>query len=240
MTITFDHDTKVIVYALEKIISYASENQDILLAQSVWWISSITGLQQRLVVHIDNLRNQSEVSLVKVNALSEGLVALVHKRNQLFPVATSQQAREISMVPRDNQEESRISYESRYIHPDRVSQVQDTSNDVTEMQCIYLDRVSRIQDTNIDVSDLDLNSSEPDRKLRVVESAKQFIRKSRKERKLFKKPAILLSRMRSEKVLEYQLWTEQRNRLGAIPKDTIVDYLENRKYDHTAVRTLRT
>jgi hypothetical protein len=60
MTITFESDKDVIVFALEKIISYARENRYIFLAQSVWWISSIIGLQQGLVVHIDNLKLRSE------------------------------------------------------------------------------------------------------------------------------------------------------------------------------------
>jgi len=54
MTIIFESDNDVIVYTLEKIISYARENQYIFLAQSVWWISSVIGLQQGLIVHIDN------------------------------------------------------------------------------------------------------------------------------------------------------------------------------------------
>jgi len=54
MTITFENDNNVIVYALGKIISYARNNQFIFLAQSVWWISSIIGLQQGLIIRIDN------------------------------------------------------------------------------------------------------------------------------------------------------------------------------------------
>jgi hypothetical protein len=61
MTITFESDKDVIVYALEKIISYTRENQYIFLAQSVWWISSIIGLQEGLVIHIDNLKNRTTV-----------------------------------------------------------------------------------------------------------------------------------------------------------------------------------
>jgi len=56
MTITFENDTNVIVYALEKNIAYTGKNQFIFLAQSVWWISSIIGVQQGLMTHIDNLR----------------------------------------------------------------------------------------------------------------------------------------------------------------------------------------
>jgi len=49
MPITFENDNDVICYALEKIISYARDNQYIFLAQSIWWISSVIGLQQGLV-----------------------------------------------------------------------------------------------------------------------------------------------------------------------------------------------
>jgi len=59
MTITFDNDNDVIVYALEKIILYAWRTQQIFAAQWVWWLASIIGLEQGLLVHINNLR-QSE------------------------------------------------------------------------------------------------------------------------------------------------------------------------------------
>jgi len=60
MPITFETDNDTIVYALERIISYARKNQYIFLAQSIWWIASINGLQQGLVIHIDNLPERSE------------------------------------------------------------------------------------------------------------------------------------------------------------------------------------
>jgi hypothetical protein len=63
MTITFENDNDVIVYALEKIISYARDNQYIFLAQSVWWISSIIGLQEGLVIHIDKLRIRKDIEV---------------------------------------------------------------------------------------------------------------------------------------------------------------------------------
>jgi hypothetical protein len=61
MTISFEIDNDVIVYALEKIISYARNNQYIFLAQSVWWISSILGLQEGLIIHIDNLKARANI-----------------------------------------------------------------------------------------------------------------------------------------------------------------------------------
>ena len=61
MAITFKNDNDIIVYALEKVISYARDNQYTFLAQRVWWIASIIGLQEGLVIHIDNLRARTLV-----------------------------------------------------------------------------------------------------------------------------------------------------------------------------------
>jgi len=61
MTIFFESDSDIIVYALEKIIRFARSNQNIFLAQSVWWISSVIGLQSGLVIYIDNLQARSEL-----------------------------------------------------------------------------------------------------------------------------------------------------------------------------------
>jgi len=60
MTITFENDNDIIVYALEKIISYARDNRYIFVAQSVWWIASVIGISEGLAMHIDNLRIQFE------------------------------------------------------------------------------------------------------------------------------------------------------------------------------------
>jgi hypothetical protein len=65
MTITFENDKDVIVYALEKVISFARDNQYIFLAQSIWWISSIIGLQEGFIIHIDNLKARGDVGLAK-------------------------------------------------------------------------------------------------------------------------------------------------------------------------------
>jgi len=55
MTISFDNDNHAIVYAFEKIISYARENQYFFVANCTWWIASIYGLDNQLQQHIDNL-----------------------------------------------------------------------------------------------------------------------------------------------------------------------------------------
>jgi len=61
ITVTYQNDHHLIVYALENIISFARDNDYIFLAQSVWWISSVIGLQQGLVIHINNLKERLEI-----------------------------------------------------------------------------------------------------------------------------------------------------------------------------------
>jgi len=70
MTISFENDSNILVYALEKIIAFAKSNQYIFLAQSVWWISSVIGLQAGPVNYIDNLRTRSALVSVPRDGLA--------------------------------------------------------------------------------------------------------------------------------------------------------------------------
>jgi hypothetical protein len=87
MTITFENDNDVIIYGLEKIISYARQNQQIFVAQCVWWLASIIGLEQGLVNYIDNIQSRIDVNIISEKVPSVG--------------------RTISPVPRDNQNDQR-------------------------------------------------------------------------------------------------------------------------------------
>jgi len=58
MTITFETDSDVIVYALEKVVSFARENQYLFVANCAWWIAGIIRLEQGSIIHIDNLRER--------------------------------------------------------------------------------------------------------------------------------------------------------------------------------------
>ena len=106
MTITFESENDVIVYALEKIICYARNNHYIFVAQSVWWIASVIGLSEGQATHIDNLRIRVEAS------------RLIAEEDQLslgkdLPVT----------IP----ECLNIGTQDSHIHPDRIPQV-DTDN----------------------------------------------------------------------------------------------------------------
>jgi hypothetical protein len=143
MTITFENDNDVIVYTLERIIAYARQTQQVFVAHSVWWLPLIIGLQQGLVIHIDNIQSRIE------------------KNGQIARTEAALEPREVSTTPRDIQEHPRGNIGTGTILQNRKPQVQ-SSND--------------------DISDLDL---EDNRQEGFVEGTKQFIQKSRKERKAF-------------------------------------------------------
>jgi len=54
MTITLKNDNGVIVYAFKRIRSYARKSGQIFVAQCVWWLAGLIGLEESLVKHIDN------------------------------------------------------------------------------------------------------------------------------------------------------------------------------------------
>jgi hypothetical protein len=60
MTITFENDSDVIVYALKKVITFARENQYLLLGNCAWWIAGVIGLDSGLTIYIDNLHSRRQ------------------------------------------------------------------------------------------------------------------------------------------------------------------------------------
>jgi len=62
MPITFENDNDVIVYALECVIAYTRQTQQIFVAQCVRWLASIVGLEKELVFHIDKLQGKQNTS----------------------------------------------------------------------------------------------------------------------------------------------------------------------------------
>jgi len=133
MTITFSINNDVIVYPLEKMISYARDNQDIFFAQSIWWISSIIGLQQRFIVHVDNLKVRSEIPSRSIEGLSVGGETTPQATNALSQNRNSQSIARVSATPQDIQEESRSKIGSPHIDPDRISQVHDPIYDISDL-----------------------------------------------------------------------------------------------------------
>ena len=90
MTITFENDNDVIVYALEKIISFAKENRYLFVANCAWWIAGVIGFYHDLTIYIDKLFKKA-----------------------------SEHSRNVSPIPRDIQEDPRSRSPKSHIHPDR-------------------------------------------------------------------------------------------------------------------------
>ena len=87
MTISFENDDDVIVYALEKVIAYARRTQQIFVAQCVWWLASIIGLEPDPVSYIDDIQSRVNVAII--------------------PEKVSRVGRTVSPIPRDIQEDQR-------------------------------------------------------------------------------------------------------------------------------------
>jgi len=62
MTITFEKDKNIILFDFEQATSWCNPHQYIFPAECVWWQASLLGLQQGLIIHIDNLSTQAKIS----------------------------------------------------------------------------------------------------------------------------------------------------------------------------------
>jgi hypothetical protein len=119
MPIVVESDKDVIVYAFGMIIAYARDNQDILLAQTVWWISSIIGLQQGLVMHIDNIKKRSDITIRESVQEDNASSNKIHHGTI------------VSRIAGDNQDGLSHDCDNDNIHPDRISQVGQTILDLS-------------------------------------------------------------------------------------------------------------
>src|SRR3979490_1298516 len=61
MPITFENEDDIIVFALERIISFARRTHQIFVAQCIWWLATVIGLEPKLITHIDNLHGRTVV-----------------------------------------------------------------------------------------------------------------------------------------------------------------------------------
>jgi len=93
MPVTFENDNDIIVYALECVIADARRTQQIFVAQCVWWLASIIGLERELVSHIDKLQGEGDTIKLQTGKNTTP--------QELLP-------REVSDTPRDLDENSRV------------------------------------------------------------------------------------------------------------------------------------
>jgi hypothetical protein len=67
-------DADIIVYALEKIISFARENQYLFVVNCTWWIAGITGLDSGLTIVMDNLETRKRVGQYRISTTPRDIV----------------------------------------------------------------------------------------------------------------------------------------------------------------------
>jgi hypothetical protein len=164
MTITFESDQDIIVYALEKIISFARDNSYIFLAQSVWWISSIIGLQQGLVIHIDNLKIRKDLTRSNQKGLSD----------------EQRKVQEIS-------EEGEII--GPRLHPSRLKRLQELDNDYSDSEGDSISTTETdIHNEVIDNCEISLEQSKQERKAigRLTRQASRVVKRKANKKKSIK------------------------------------------------------
>jgi len=69
MTITFENDSDVIVYTLEKVITFARETQHLFVANCVWWIAAVIGLDNGLRNYIDNFEGRRRICVRAISTI---------------------------------------------------------------------------------------------------------------------------------------------------------------------------
>jgi len=200
------------------VIAYARINQHIFLAHSVWWISSIIGLQAELVSYIDKLRINLPAPEARNVIPNKETTASGHPCNQPpeiskregNPEVNIRQEEIVSLTPRDIQGDPRPYNEVDRVHPVRIHQVRKGTL-----------RLSSEEEWD----------SESNQQPVVIKGAGEFLRKSKKERTAFNKQKAKdqLSQTRSGKIIAKPLSNPQRQYLQSIPRDTIVEYIADRK-----------
>jgi hypothetical protein len=106
MTVTFENDNDIIMYALETVISHARRTQQIFVANCVWWLGSIIGLEDALVDYIHKLHGRTTVRkehTTKEVSDHEVRITLKLQDSRIQP----DKRKSISPVPRDIQEDLR-------------------------------------------------------------------------------------------------------------------------------------
>jgi hypothetical protein len=177
------------------------------VAQCVWWLASVCGLEQGLVDHIDNLKEWASVVIEQGQRSTSWFNDTIPNRSLSHKVPLE---RLVSVTARDLQEDLRQGCKENYIHPDRRNQVDSTSPDICDLDLYVIDQGPCSE---------------------VIASTEDFLGKFRKHRKAFNKQRKVdqLSRTRSGKILPKPLTQGQRKYLQCIPKSTMKDYLEDRK-----------
>jgi len=59
MSINFENNNDILVYALAQVIAYPGRTEQIVVARCTWWLASVWGLEEGLIVNIANLAGRN-------------------------------------------------------------------------------------------------------------------------------------------------------------------------------------
>jgi hypothetical protein len=102
MTVTFDSDSDIIVYALEKIISFARENQFLFVANCAWWIARIIGLDSGLTIFIVYLETRKQIGSNKLSTTPKDIARSESSGQELDKLEDSIRRHKNRNPPRDS------------------------------------------------------------------------------------------------------------------------------------------
>jgi len=244
MSITFENDNDVIVYAFEKVIAHARRTQQIFAAQCIWWLASIIGLEQGLVNYIDNISSRLNV--------------IIH------PEEVSSVERIVSPVPRDIQEDTRqdqvLKECEEFLQECRKLRARNTvkankSNRINPLastkKALRIERKKNQKDSSklegIDQAEIERRRREGEsllcawtadrkgshrvkdciRSIKLERGTISFPKEYQKIKQSDQQPTV--EEGSSESSSEEPLSKKQRQYLQSIPKDTIVKYIAKRK-----------
>jgi hypothetical protein len=116
MTVTFQDDNSIVIYALGKILCFARQNQYIFVADCIWWIAALVGINEGQASYIDSLHHQRHIEVPEVfGSLHDSQCDLIYESTKSV-------------------HERRPSPEVSYVHLDSVPNIQATNSDVSDLE----------------------------------------------------------------------------------------------------------
>jgi hypothetical protein len=117
MIITFEMDADIIVYAHEKILPFARENQYLFVANCAWWIAGITGLDSGLTIVMDNLETRKRIGQYRISTTPRDIVrsesvnsGQIKLEESLTRNANNNPPSIVSRVTRSNSDHQNLTY----------------------------------------------------------------------------------------------------------------------------------
>jgi hypothetical protein len=111
MTKTFANKSDVIIYNLERKVSFAREKQYLFVANCAWWIAGVIGLDSGLTIHMNILATRRHLEQREISTVPQDIARSVYEdsdqrkiEEELLPVSchSKQQAKRNTRTLRSN------------------------------------------------------------------------------------------------------------------------------------------